>query len=514
MPAIVSIPETSYFKDLDFLQSVIDVLTEGVVLQNQEGKIVGFNEGACRILNLSSDQLLGKTSFDDTVWQAIHLNGEPAPGHTHPITITLRTGQPINDMIMGVKAGNQQVRWLSVSTRLVTVGNEQLAFAAFADLTELITSNHDLVLEKEKLKTSEEKFEQSFRYSAIGKAIVSTKGYVTDANDALCKMLGYPKEELLQKSFEDITFPDDFSKDMTLFQKLLKKEIETYQLEKRYIRKDGQVIWGILNVAPIWGADQHLPKFLVAQVQEITETKKLNRWLEERNTELLKTQTQLKRKIGQLRDFAGIITHDVRGPAGNIKKMLELYESSEDAETKQTAFHYLKKVSHDLTDNLNELVQVLQIHLEKEIPASNCDFATVTESVCLQLQNNLQQKGARIETDFEVASIEYPKVYLHSILYNLISNSLKYSREDLVPLIRIKTRMQDNHIHLSVADNGLGIDMEKFGKSLFHFQKSFHTGYDSKGIGLYLIRNQVEDLGGIIFAESEVNRGSVFTVRF
>ena len=97
---------------------------------------------------------------------------------------------------------------------------------------------------------------------------------------------------------------------------------------------------------------------------------------------------------------------------------------------------------------------------------------------------------------------------------NLVSNSLKYSRKDVKPIIRIGTFSKEGQNFLSVADNGLGIDMHKFGKSLFKFQKSFHSGYDSKGIGLYLIRNQVEDLGGTITAESDVDKGSVFTVRF
>ena len=116
--------------------------------------------------------------------------------------------------------------------------------------------------------------------------------------------------------------------------------------------------------------------------------------------------------------------------------------------------------------------------------------------------------------DFQIPIIQYPKIYLQSILYNLISNSLKYTRKEVIPVIQISSFTKNNHTYLTVSDNGLGIDLNKFGKSLFQFKKSFHSGYDSKGIGLYLIRNQIEDLGGSIFAESEVENGTTITVGF
>ncbi|TAG10602.1 MAG: sensor histidine kinase [Sphingobacteriia bacterium] len=236
--------------------------------------------------------------------------------------------------------------------------------------------------------------------------------------------------------------------------------------------------------------------------------------LEEQNKELLKTQLFLEKKVNQLKDFAGIITHDVRGPAHNIFKMLEMYESTDDPDLKKAAMEYLKKVSKDLTSNLNELVQILQIHLEKDIPASNCVFAEIIESVCLQLQDIIDKKQATIHTQFDIAEIVYPRVYLQSIIYNLVSNSLKYAKKELAPVVYIRTFEDDGILKCSVSDNGLGIDLQKYGHLLFKFQKSFHSGFDSKGIGLYLIKNQIEEQGGSLTCKSEPNNGSIFTVQF
>jgi len=236
--------------------------------------------------------------------------------------------------------------------------------------------------------------------------------------------------------------------------------------------------------------------------------------LEEQNKKLLKIQHALEKKVSQLKDFAGIITHDVRGPAHNISKMLEMYENTDDPELKKASMDYLKKISNDLTNNLNELIQILQIHLEKDIPASDCVFEDVINSAALQLQDIIQQKNAVITMDLAVTNILYPKVYLQSILYNLLSNSLKYTKPNIPPAIHISTYENEGNYYLSLSDNGLGIDLNKFGHLLFKFQKSFHSGYDSKGIGLYLIKNQIEEQGGSINCTSEPQIGTKFTVRF
>ncbi len=247
---------------------------------------------------------------------------------------------------------------------------------------------------------------------------------------------------------------------------------------------------------------------------DIIEVKEMNESLILQNKQLLKTQQALEKKILQLKEFAGIITHDVRGPAHNINKMLEMYETSSDPEIKAATFNYLKKVSNDLTKNLHELIQILQIHLEKDIPVTECDFKEVIDSVCFQLKETIEQKNAVLNIDLKVPSILYPRIFLQSIIYNLLSNSLKYTKATVAPVIEITTFNEGENTLLTVKDNGLGIDLNKFGHLLFKFQKSFHSGFESKGIGLYLIKNQIEDQGGDISVMSDLMNGTTFTVRF
>jgi PAS domain S-box-containing protein len=506
------VTHTDYFQDLRFLQSVIDMIDEGVVVQSKEGRIIGFNERACRILSLAPDQLIGRTSFDP-VWETVFPDGRAARGEEHPASITLRTGEAQYNVIMGVKTGTGQMRWMSVNTRMVTLLNDDFMFASFTDVTDFFLNNQLLKEQQQRIRSSEEKFAKSFRYSGIGKAIVSPEGRMIEVNEAFSKMLGYSREEIQYLRFHDITHPDDLAKDVELVEQMLRREIETYQLEKRYIRKNGQIIWVLLTVSLVWDMEDK-PQFFISQVQEITEVKKLNSWLTERNEELLKTQNALSRKISQLKDFAGIITHDVRGPAANIRKMLDLYETATDIETRNTAFSFLKKTSDQLVNNLNELIQVLQLHLEEDIPHADCDFAAVITDISHQFADAMLEKKAELHTTLGVRSVHYPKIYLQSILYNLISNSLKYSKPGSPCEINITTWAEDGRTKLSVRDNGLGFNLDMHRQSIFKFRKSFHAGFDSKGIGLYLVKNQVEELGGSISVESEEGKGSTFTITF
>ncbi|MFZ6001947.1 MAG: ATP-binding protein [Bacteroidota bacterium] len=114
----------------------------------------------------------------------------------------------------------------------------------------------------------------------------------------------------------------------------------------------------------------------------------------------------------------------------------------------------------------------------------------------------------------EAEEVLYSKAYLDSILLNLLSNALKYRAPDRKPLIRFKTEKVARGVVLHVTDNGLGIDLEKYGSELFGLRKTFHQHPDSKGVGLFLTRAQIKSMGGDITARSELNVGTTFIVEF
>ncbi len=133
---------------------------------------------------------------------------------------------------------------------------------------------------EEERKQSEGQFRCAFDYSAIGKALVATDGRFLKVNIALCKMLGYPREELLAKTFQDITHPDDLDTDLAFVRKVLAAEIDTYQMEKRYFHKQGGVIWALLSVALVRN-NVGQPRFFISQIMDISARKKAEQVLRE-----------------------------------------------------------------------------------------------------------------------------------------------------------------------------------------------------------------------------------------
>nr|WP_236676273.1 ATP-binding protein [Chryseolinea lacunae] len=118
-----------------------------------------------------------------------------------------------------------------------------------------------------------------------------------------------------------------------------------------------------------------------------------------------------------------------------------------------------------------------------------------------------------VHTDFKEAPFVYTiRPFLHSILYNLASNAIRYRSPQRPLLLDVKTTLHRGSIRIAVSDNGLGINLDQFGKNLFGMYKRFHTHVEGRGLGLYLVKTQVEALQGTIVAESELNKGTTFTI--
>ena len=130
------------------------------------------------------------------------------------------------------------------------------------------------------------------------------------------------------------------------------------------------------------------------------------------------------------------------------------------------------------------------------------------------LSPQIEEKDAHLSLNLIVPVINYIKVYLENILFNLISNAITYTRPGVIPEIRVETWRAEENIVLMVQDNGIGIDLGKHREQLFRYKRMFHRGYGSNGVGLFKIRNQIRTFGGNIGVKSESGRGSSFFVYF
>ncbi|AMR34202.1 hypothetical protein A0256_23490 [Mucilaginibacter sp. PAMC 26640] len=216
----------------------------------------------------------------------------------------------------------------------------------------------------------------------------------------------------------------------------------------------------------------------------------------------------------RLQNFAYIVSHNLRSHAGNLKFMVNLFEETQVDNDKEEIFSHIKTISESLSATMGHLDEIVKIQSEIVNERRVISFETIFKNVIATLRANIEASGAQINSNFGKApDISYIPAYLESIFQNLLSNAIKYRHPNRKPVINCYTELRNAHTYLVFEDNGIGIDLKRFGDQLFGMYRTFHQNKDAKGIGLFITRNQIEALGGTISTESTVNVGTKFTIR-
>lgn len=207
------------------------------------GEIVSCNPAAKRILGLSPDQMAGRASLDPG-WRAIHEDGSPFPGESHPAMLTIRTGEAIRNVVMGIHTPGGSLRLISINSEPVSGAGQLPAsvVATFVDITDRRLADEAARKGAEAIRRSGEDFRLHFENSVVGTSLTSPTGEVR-VNDALARMLGYEKDEPAQLRWQDVTHPDDVDETRRQMAALLASQGDSVRYEKRFLRKDGFVVW-------------------------------------------------------------------------------------------------------------------------------------------------------------------------------------------------------------------------------------------------------------------------------
>ncbi len=229
----------------------------------------------------------------------------------------------------------------------------------------------------------------------------------------------------------------------------------------------------------------------------------------------LDTINKIEDQNSRLLNFAHIVSHNLRTHSGNFESLLEMTDDTENIDEKLEMISYLKKVSHGLSDTISHLNEIVDVQNNTETKLTTVNIHDYVENVIAIFKKDIDCNKVIINNKVpKTLSLQYNASYMDSILLNLISNGIKYRHEDRIPEITIETYTKNKKITLKVLDNGIGLDLSKYGKDLFGMYKTFHNNNDAKGIGLFITKNQVVALGGEIKVESEVNIGTSFSVHF
>ncbi len=271
-----------------FYRSIVNSMSEGVIVHDRQGVIHIFNPSAERILARPARELIGQSIFEQD-WQAIHEDGSPYPSDHFPGVVTLQTGAIFTEKVMGFHQPNGSLIWISVNSRPLIHDKESTPQDVLVSFTDVTARQHLL----DTLNATEAKFQNIFKYAAIGMALIAVDGYWLEVNAALCDMLGYTANELFTKTFHEITHPDDLERNVTHYKKLLAGEISSYQTEKRYIHKKGHPIWALLTVSAVRNDTGNILYF-VDQIENITERRQAEQDLQLKLEQEREFQTYLK----------------------------------------------------------------------------------------------------------------------------------------------------------------------------------------------------------------------------
>lgn len=225
----------------------------------------------------------------------------------------------------------------------------------------------------------------------------------------------------------------------------------------------------------------------------------------------------LKKKNDALDSFVYRVSHDLKAPIINISSLLGLMKkkiAEDDLFSKQTV-GFMEGSILQLQATIHDLLEVSRIERNLNLQADSLSFDVMFKELENNIQEQIRQANAIIETDFSLApSLTFAKANLQSILANLVTNSLKYRSPERQCHIVIKSILKKDNLFLSVQDNGIGIDLERQGGKLFQMFSRLHDHVEGTGVGLYIVKKLVEDSGGKITVKSHKNVGTCFTIQF
>lgn len=318
-------------------------------------------------------------------------------------------------------------------------------------------------------------------------------------------ILGYTSEEWLSsKTFwEDHIYHEDKNTVLSFCKERTAEKLD-HDFEYRMIAKNGEIVWlrDIVNVV----IDDNKVVSLRGIMIDITKNKAIQNDL---NNSFNLVSEQNKRLL----NFSHIVSHNLRSHASNISSLIGVIEFAESDVERKEMFELLKNVSDALNDTLTNLNEVVNIQTNINLTTEKINLRNYIEVTLKVLSDQIKLSHVTINNWVdENVSINYNRAYLESILFNIISNSIRYRDTNKESVIDIRFTTENDDKILEISDNGIGIDLEKNKGKIFGMYKTFSNYEDSKGIGLFITKNQVEAMGGTILVESEPNVGTTFKI--
>jgi PAS domain S-box-containing protein len=602
-------------------RAVVDSANEGMLIYDRSLNIIAGNRAAERIVGLPLAQLIGKPGFV-SVLPCVRADGTPLPESERPTRVTVRSGKAQTDLRIGIQRAGGAVTWLSVNTaflrrlddtdyyglvstitdvteqtnaearlkesearfrrtfefagsgmahigmdrRFIRVNrrlcnilgyreeemlkltgrqishpddldiiNEQrpalhageisavrlekrylrkdgaVVWVKFSMTVERdadgkplyeIAVYDDITVQRDteaRLKESEARFRQTFELAASGICHV-VDGRFVRVNRSLCEILGYRERELLGRHVKEVSHPEDRDVTDADLARIRAGELDQARFEKRYLRRDGSVVWcdlAIAQVRDVFG----MPLYEIAVFDDITERKKSEAALQAAHEEL-------KRSNAELEQFAYVASHDLQEPLRMVASYTQLLGRRYEARLDQDAREFMSYIVDGAT-RMKQLIEDLLAY--SRVGTKGQEFKPVALEAPLRralfnLRAGIEEAGAAVTYD-PLPTVLGDEVQLGQLLQNLVGNALKF-RSGSVPRIHLGVTNSPQEWTIEVRDNGIGIEPQYFERIFMVFQRLHNKGeYPGTGIGLAICKKVVERHGGRIWVESRPAQG-------
>jgi PAS domain S-box-containing protein len=481
----------------------------GMAFIDTTGRWMKVNARICEMLGYNQEEMMEKT------FQEI----------THPDDLALDL-HLLKELVQGKRAyyhmekryfsKNKQTVYIILGVSAVRGENNEILY--------FISQIIDITAQKE---AEQQLAETNTKIQALFEASTQVALIETDKNGLICtfnkgaeNLLGYTKEEMINKQTPAIIHLESEieKREQDILDKYNFKaegfEVFTFAANKgeydtrewTYVKKDGSQFPVQLTVTAVI-KDNEVTGYLgiATDISYIKETEKEIQSL----LEVTKDQNE------RLKNFAHIVSHNLRSHSGNISMMLDLYQQEYPELQENEFIELLNTASNNLKQTIEHLNEVVVMNTATSDNLNSVNLYDCMEQTIKNVTGLAMKAGVTIDNKINSdLNLKVIPAYLESILLNFVTNGIKYQSNERASFIKLHTTFENNYVILHVQDNGIGIDLKKNRDKLFGMYKTFHNNKDARGIGLFISKNQVEAMNGKIEVESEINVGTTFKIYF
>lgn len=481
-------------------RSTLDLLEQGVMVGGPEGTVMLMNSAAERILGIGIDDTSDPLGIGE--WISFDQHGVELPERAVGLTQVFTSVEPMSGEIMAWTRRDGRRVVLSVSTAPIPDGTDTLMIA-FSDVTEQIRERQLLNLTIERAPN--------------GMALIDHRGRFVTVNEALCGFLGRTSDELASIHYSDVTHPDGLVEDERRIALLLSGTCDHYEMDRRYVRPDGEVVSAHLAVAIVRSPTMPQPYF-IAQVVDLRERVEAERLKDD----ALDAERSAVAKLVELdrikSDFVSTVSHELRTPLTSMLGYIELLAEAHVGSNEEEAvmIDAIERNAHRLRLLIEDLLILSKVELDRHDPARIAvDVDALIASAVSSLRPLVSRAGLvlAVNVDPGLHPVFGNSSELDRVMLNLISNAIKFTPRG--GSVEISAHQQGREVLIEVRDNGVGIPAAELPELFTQFFRSSTARANvipGTGLGLAISLRIVEAHGGWIRAESKQDEGSAFVV--